>query len=103
MNKLLILLFIGTALAGCGTAKQTGAQKTDVIELSGKLEKLGMSTFQYGTHLLKSGDKTYALRSQKVNLDGYADKEVTLKGTRVDGYPIEAGPDLIEVQEITSK
>ncbi|WP_285058211.1 hypothetical protein [Pedobacter ginsengisoli] len=103
MKKLLFLLIIGAAVAGCGTTKQTPVPKTDVIELSGKLEKLGMTTFQYGTHVLKTADKTYALKSEKVNLDGFVDKQVTLKGTKVDGYPIEAGPDLLEVQEITSK
>lgn len=103
MKKLLFLFVIGAVAAGCGTTKQKPTPPSNVIELSGKLEKLGMSTFQYGTHVLKSADKTYALKSDKLSLDGYVDKEVTLKGTKVDGYPIEAGPDLIEVQEITSK
>jgi hypothetical protein len=103
MKKLLFLLVIGAVAAGCSTTKQKPTPPSNVIELSGKLEKLGMSTFQYGTHVLKSADKTYALKSDKLSLDGYVGKEVTLKGTKVDGYPIEAGPDLIEVQEITSK
>lgn len=102
MKKFLFLLITCAAFAGCSTPKQA-APKDDVIQLSGKIEKLGMSTFQYGTHVLKSGEKTYALKSDKVNLDGFVEKEVSLKGTKVDGYPIESGPDLIEVQEVTSK
>jgi len=103
MKKLLFLLIVCSAIyAGCSTPKKV-VPKDDVIQLSGKIEKLGMSTFQYGTHVLKSGDKTYALKSDKINLDGFVEKEVNLKGTKVDGYPIESGPDLIEVQEVSPK
>jgi hypothetical protein len=76
MKKLLFLLFIGFATVSCNTAKQAGSK--GLVKLSGKIEKLGMTTFQYGTHSLTVDAKTYA-------------------------YPIENGPDLIEVEEITSK
>ena len=101
MKKLLFLLFIAFAMISCNTAKQAGSK--GLVKLSGKIEKLGMTTFQYGTHILTVDAKTYALRSSKVDLNAYVDKEVTLKGTKVDGYPIENGPDLIEVEEVTSK
>jgi hypothetical protein len=101
MRKILILLFVGFAIVSCNTAKQAGSK--NLIKLSGKLEKIGMTTFQYGTHTLQVDAKTYALKSSKVDLNAYADKEVTLKGTKVDGYPVENGPELIEVVEITSK
>jgi len=101
MRKILILLFVGFAMVSCNTAKQAGSK--NLIKLSGKLEKIGMTTFQYGTHTLQVDAKTYALKSSKVDLNAYVDKEVTLKGTKVDGYPVENGPELIEVVEITSK
>lgn len=101
MKKILILLFVGFAMVSCNTAKQAGSK--GLIKLSGKIEKLGMTTFQYGTHTLQVDAKTYALRSSKVDLNAYVDKEVTLKGTKVDGYPVENGPELIEVEEVTSK
>ena len=75
----------------------------NLITLTGKVEQLGMTTFQYGTHLIKAENKTYALKSTKVNLNNYVDKSVTLKGTKVAGYPLENGPELIEVTEVQAK
>jgi hypothetical protein len=81
---------------------KTGANN-DLVTLTGKVSALGMTTFQYGTHLIKVENKTYALKSSKVNLDTYIDKSVTLKGTKVSGYPLEGGPDFIEVSEVQLK
>ena len=103
MKKLIFLLLVSTALVGCKTVKPKPVVREDVVEISGKLEKLGMSTFQYGTHVLHAGDTTYALKSEKISLDQYVDKQVKLKGTKEKGYPIEAGPDLINVEEVTVK
>lgn len=76
---------------------------TSAITLTGKIEKIGMTTFQYGTHLLKADAKTYALKSANLNLDTYLDKQVTIKGTKVEGYPIEGGPEFIAVTEVKEK
>lgn len=73
------------------------------IRLTGKIEKIGMTTFQYGTHLLKADAKTYALKSASLNLDTYLDKQVTIKGNKVEGYPVEGGPEFIEVTEVKEK
>ncbi|GGG93839.1 hypothetical protein GCM10007422_03910 [Pedobacter zeae] len=70
---------------------------SSVVTASGTIEKLGMTTFQYGTHLLKGDNKTYALKSASINLDTYLDKKVTIKGKKVAGYPLDGGPELIEV------
>ncbi|ARS38931.1 hypothetical protein CA265_04245 [Sphingobacteriaceae bacterium GW460-11-11-14-LB5] len=67
------------------------------VTASGTIEKLGMTTFQYGTHLLKADNKTYALKSANINLDTYLDKKVTIKGRKVAGYPLDGGPELVEV------
>ncbi|MGY3052096.1 hypothetical protein ACVWYG_000283 [Pedobacter sp. UYEF25] len=63
------------------------------VKATGIIEMLGMSSFQYGTHILKAAKKSYALKSSTINLDSYLDKRVTMKGKRVDGYPLEAGPE----------
>lgn len=102
MKKLLILLAMGITFAGCSTAK-SGSGNTNLIELTGKIEKLGMSTFQYGSHTIQANGKTYALKSTKVNLDEYSDKEVILKGTKVAGYPVDNGPELLEVASLKLK
>ena len=88
-------------MSSCSSMKH-GADN-DAVMLTGQVTKLGMTTFQYGTHLIKAKDKTYALKSSKLNLDKYLDKSVTLKGQKVAGYPLEGGPILIEVSEIAVK
>lgn len=92
---------IAGIFTACSTVMPTGSK--NVIQVSGTIEKLGVTTFQYGTHLLKSGSTTYALKSDKVNLNSFMTEEVRLKGTRVEGYPIENGPELIDVFEIDFK
>lgn len=101
MKRILLLLVIGFAMAGCSTVKPV-ADKNLVI-VSGKLSALGMSTFQYGTHTLSGGDKTYALKSSKVDLKVYEGKDVIVKGVKVAGYPVDGGPEFIDVQEISNK
>lgn len=97
MKKILLLIAISiVCLAACTKKFETETP----IRLSGKVEKLEMTTFQYGTHLIKSGGKSYALTSKHVNLDASIGKEVVLKGTKVKGYPIEGGPALIEVHTV---
>lgn len=70
------------------------------ITLEGRIEKLGITTYQYGTHAINFNGKPYALKSSAVMLDNYLGKEVSLKGVNVDGYPLEGGPELVEVTEI---
>ncbi|MGY0035666.1 hypothetical protein [Pedobacter sp. NJ-S-72] len=77
---------------------------------AGMLQKKKMSSYQYGTHLLKgkslSGNPnqeeiTFALKAgKKINLNKFAGKKVIITGKKVDGYPLESGPDLIEVSAI---
>ncbi|TKC57550.1 hypothetical protein FBD94_19915 [Pedobacter hiemivivus] len=101
MKKIVLLLVVGLAIAGCSTVKSGTDQ--NLVVLQGKVEPLGMSTFQYGTHVISAADKIYALKSSKVNLKDYEGKEVTVKGLKVAGYPIDGGPEFIDVQEVTNK
>ncbi|MNK03696.1 hypothetical protein D3C87_215460 [compost metagenome] len=101
MKKIVLLLVVGLAIAGCSSVK-SGTDKNLVI-LQGKVEPLGMTTFQYGTHTINSANKTYALKSTRVNLKDYEGKEVTVKGLKVAGYPIDGGPEFIDVQEVSNK
>lgn len=88
-------------LSSCSSMKN-GAD-TDAVTLTGEITPLGMTTFQYGTHSIKAETILYALKSSKVDLEDYEDKTVTLKGIKVSGYPLEGGPELIEVSEISIK
>ncbi|MFC3559412.1 hypothetical protein [Pedobacter jamesrossensis] len=67
------------------------------ITATGTIEKIGITTFQYGTHLLKAENKTYALKGGSINLDQYLNRKVTIKGGKISGYPLEGGPEFIDV------
>ena len=101
MKKLLILFTVLGIFSACSTLTPTGSKS--LIHLNGIIEKPGMTTYQYGTHVLKTGNRTYALKSSKVDLSSFMAEEVKIKGTKVDGYPIENGPELIEVLEVDFK
>jgi uncharacterized protein YceK len=95
MKRILILSLFVAVMAGCSSVKD--ANNAGRITASGIIEKPGMTTFQYGTHLLKAENKTYALKSENINLDTYLNKKVTIKGKKIAGYPLEGGPEFIEV------
>lgn len=56
----------------------------------------------YGTHVLTNdhGQTLYALKSSSVKLDDYIDKNVEISGSKIEGYPIDGGPEYIEVSKI---
>lgn len=95
MKKLAILSLFLIVISSCTSMKESDSSNRFMA--TGTIEKLGISTFQYGTHLLKSENKTYALKSSSIKLDDYLNKKVTVKGTKVTGYPLDGGPELIEV------
>ena len=94
MKKTLILLLFVAIISGCTSMKDSNTKTR--ITATGTIQKLGITTFQYGTHILKTENKTYALKSG-FSLDPYLDKKVTIKGKKVAGYPLDGGPELIEV------
>lgn len=78
---------------------------------AGTLQKTEMTSYQYGTHILKGflldgnpdthgKEVIYALKSNKVNLNEFSGKKVIIIGSKVEGYPIEGGPILIEVSGV---
>lgn len=95
MKNFLILFTIATAtlLTSCQSSKET-------FTFTGKLQKIEMSTFQYGTHTIENGTSYYALKSEILDLDAFKDKDVTVVGKKVEGYPLEGGPELIEVAKV---
>ncbi len=69
---------------------------SDQLEITGTIQKQGITTYQYGTHTLAG----YALRSGTVPLDSYVGQVVTVIGHKIEGYPVDGGPEYIEVEEI---
>ena len=98
MKRILILLALAITFTAC--SKLNSKPNAAFVELKGTIQPLGMTTFQYGTHQITVDQKTYALRSNVVDLKAYEGKAVALKGTKVEGYPVENGPEFIDVTKI---
>lgn len=95
MKKILVLSLFIAICSGCTSFKDSNT--ADRATATGTIQKIGMTTFQYGTHLLTTENKTYALKSGSINLDQYMNKKVTVKGKKVKGYPIDGGPEFLDV------
>lgn len=89
----LALFFLSST---CNNQKSNPA----AMEITGIIEPIGMTSWQYGTHTLSNATTLYALRSKTVDLKKYEGMTKTIKGERVEGYPVENGPEFIEVTEI---
>ncbi|WP_316832030.1 hypothetical protein [Pedobacter aquatilis] len=94
MKKILALSLFVAIFSGCTSMKDSETRTH--VTATGTIQKIGMTTYQYGTHILKTADKTYALKST-FSLDPYLDKKVTIKGKKVSGYPLSGGPELVDV------
>lgn len=70
------------------------------IKVSGTLEKQGITTYQYGTHTLTTDGSFYALTSNTVDLEEYIGQEVSIKAEKIEGYPVDGGPEYLRVLEI---
>jgi hypothetical protein len=72
------------------------------VTAEGTIQKQGMTTYQYGTHVLKDSNKKtlYALTSKSQKLDSFVGKHVKITGTLVDGYPVDGGPKYMEVTAV---
>jgi hypothetical protein len=74
----------------------------DFSKLRGTIQVQGITTYMYGTHVLTNdlGQTLYALRSKSLELDDYIGQSVEISGSKVQGYPVDGGPDFLEVSEI---
>lgn len=73
------------------------------VTAAGVIEKKGVTSYMYGTHVLKSNDiggKSYALKSDVINLDQYVGEKITVTGEFISGYPVDGGPDYVNVESI---
>lgn len=98
MKKIILIGVCLMVLGGCTSNKI----KDEGVKRGGILTAVQMSTWMYGTHVLSddTGKPLTALNSQKINLDKYEGEKVEVRGTLKDGYPIDLGPEYLEVQSI---
>ena len=92
MKKLILLVSILTLSLSCEKNMTTLIP----IEITGIIQKQGVTSYMYGTHVISG----YALRSNSILLDNYINYNVTIVGYKIYGYPVDGGPDYIEVTDI---
>lgn len=102
-----VLLFVTSLLCfelmSCNINHTTVKSHPPSFEFEGVIQKRGFTTYMYGTHTISSNNKTYALQSTTINLDSYLNNKVLIKGAKVNGYPVEDGPELIDVKSVEKK
>lgn len=82
-----------------GTGSESDRQK-----FLGRIEPTGMTSYMYGSHVLVSEEGRYALEpfdGLDQSLGSFEGKRVRIIGRLRDGYPVDGGPPLINVREIT--
>ena len=95
-----LTLFFFTATCNNQTSNEKSMDTATSIEVEGTIEAIGMTSWQYGTHTLTNDENFYALRSKTVKLDQYEGKTVTIIAQKIEGYPVDGGPEFLEVLRI---
>ena len=112
LGKFFLISLIVVLVFSCENATDSGVYSngfssaenklsSSSVNASGLLIRLGITAFQYGTHGLRV-DKVlkYALRSDEVDLERFVNKRVSLEATKIAGYPVDSGPEFLEVTEV---
>lgn len=103
MKTLFVLftIFMSVSLSGCTKEDNTNSVKQAFsFQFKGTVKKPQVTSYMYGTHTISNEGQTYALKSSTVNLDNYINKTITIKGEKIKGYPIDGGPEFIDVKEV---
>ena len=96
--KLLLFSLIMFLFTSC--EKEEGIATNYQVKLEGTIHEMGPTIWMYSTHKITYNCKLYALKSSTINLDKYIEKRVTVWGDQVNGYPVDSGPEYIEVKRL---
>ena len=97
---LMIIVMVMTLVA-CGSKEEVS--ESYGVTATGTIKRAETTTYMYGTHILvdANGKTLYALKSDKIDLDEYAEvTNVTVKGDLISGYPVKGGPEYLEVKKV---
>jgi|ERR1019366_1438935 hypothetical protein len=99
--KLFLFIAAIVTFASCHKcATGTVSTTTDIVTLTGTLQKQGFTTYQYGTHILVVNPTTkYVLESNTVDLNPYVGAHVTITAINTH-YHAEQGPEMYNVTSI---
>ena len=89
-------LFIGAIICLAVISCNNAPNNSNNVEITGTIQKQGITIYQYGTHTISG----YALRSSSITLDDYVNQMVTIVGQKIEGYPVDGGPEYIDVKNI---
>lgn len=100
MKNLIKILFLCVIIAFMAFSCEEEDGK-EYIRVSG-IVKTGETVYGYGTHALFDHDTLrYMLISDNVDLNDYLNDYITIKGEKVQGYPLnENEPELLKVISI---
>lgn len=98
MEKAFFLIFLTALLFACSSLLQSN----ELMKHTGIIERIEISTWQYGTHTLndENGKILFALRSSDIDLNKYQNKKVIIWGNKISGYPVDGGPIYIDVKKV---
>lgn len=80
--------------------KSVTSQNQNLMTVQGEIERTEMTSYQYGTHTITSGETFYALKSEKLDLTPYEGKTVTITAEKIEGYPVDGGPEYLNVLKV---
>lgn len=99
-----LIVAVCSSLAACSkTRKCPDRVSADTVIQTGLLRQQGVTTYQYGTHILEAGSNTeLVLKSDNINLDNYVGKNVQVTAVNTH-YTVENGPELYNVIAIATQ
>lgn len=92
VKTLFMGILLSFSLVSCNTNDDDLSTE---IRTTGIIQAQGITTYQYGTHIINE----FALRSN-IDLDQYIGQTVSIVGIKIAGYPVDGGPDYLEVIEV---
>ncbi len=99
-NLLLFLLLMGLSLTACQKEDLDPNDELAANELQGIVAVQGITTYQYGTHTFSTAENFYALRSETVVLDAYVGENIIIVFEKIEGYPVDGGPEYLNVLKV---
>lgn len=98
--KCLQIFMVSLLFLAATCNKATSSENQDLMNIKGQIEKTGITSYQYGTHTLTDDGTFYALKSDKVDLSSYEGKTVTITAEKIEGYPVDGGPEYLNVLQV---
>ncbi|WP_345085459.1 hypothetical protein [Nemorincola caseinilytica] len=95
MQRISIVLYCSIAALILLLASCRRHRETDIVVRTGIVERQGMTTYQYGTHILVTANDRMVLKS-KLDLDKAIGKKVTITAVGTHSM-VENGPPLYTV------